>query len=131
MLGRDRRRAHLFSTPVGFTLLESLVALAIISLSLIGGLKLSQVTVNSLREAQLRSLGLLCADNEVVRIRVSPLLQIPGVREGSCAQAQHQFKVASTITDTPHRNFRRLVVQVRQSGNLLLAERIVLLPIGF
>ncbi len=117
--------------PVGFTLVETLVSLAIVSLVVLGGVKLLRVTTDSLREAQIRSLALGCADHEAVRVRISPLLQTPGIREMSCRQGRELFQVMVNVAGTPHQNFRRLTVRVTQESSVVLAERVLFLPIGF
>lgn len=117
--------------PIGFTLVEALVALAIVSIVVLGGVKLFGVTADGLREAQRRSYALACADYEAVRVRVSPLLQTPGSREVGCRQGRDQFQVQINVSATPHQNFRRLTIRVRQEGTMILAERVAFLPVGF
>lgn len=121
----------LVKQPVGFTLVETLVALAIVSLVVLGGMKLFRVTTDSLREAQIRGLALGCADHEAVRVSVSPLLQTPGIREIGCRQGRELFQVTVNVAGTPHQNFRRLTIRVKQQAPLILAERVMFLPVGF
>lgn len=121
--------------PRGITLVEVLVALVVSALSLMAGLKLFQVTADSLAAAEQRSLALACADNEVLRVRLDANLQQMGARTAGCMQSNQTFNVNVSIQPTPHLNFRRLDVRVegvRPEGRSgLLAERVVFLPVGF
>ena len=121
--------------PRGITLVEVLVALVVSALSLMAGLKLFQVTADSLAAAEQRSLALACADNEILRVRLDANLQQMGARTTDCMQSNQTFNVRVSVQPTPHLNFRRLDVRVEgvrpewRSG--LLAERVVFLPVGF
>ncbi len=131
LLGCDLLPRASGAASAGFTLVEALVALAIVSVVVLGGIKLFTVTADGLREAQRRSYALACADYETVRVRVSPLLQTPGSSEVGCRQGLDQFQVQINVSSTPHQNFRRLTIRVRQEGPLILAERVAFLPVGF
>ena len=78
-------------TPAGFTLIEVMVALAIVAIALSAGV---QATITLTNHAQRQSDGLLariCAENELVRIRL--LAQSPPMGESSfvCEQAERVF----------------------------------------
>lgn len=99
-----RRRA----VTGGFTLLEVLVALAIVAVSLLAGLQATAaLTHNGQRQSDLL-LAQLCAENELVKMRLSR--QIPGVGEtsASCEQAGRRLTVRMTVLPTPNVNFRRV-----------------------
>ena len=126
------RRCGLRQPPSGVTLVEVLVALVISALALMAGTKLFQVTTDSLFLAQLRGLALVCADNEVMRVRLDPARQELGRVESSCAQLDQRFLLESQVVNTPHQNFRRLEVRVVQPGSqAVLAERVAFLAVGF
>lgn len=120
--------------PKGITLVEVLVALVISAVALMAGTKLFQVTADSLYLAQLRGLALICADNEVLRVRLNADRQQLGSRQADCTQLDQQFSVDAQVLITPHLNFRRIEVRVRALGDAsgaVLAERVAFLPIGF
>ena len=54
----------------------------------------------------------ICAENELVRVRLSR--QMPGVGEStaSCEQAGQVFNVTIAVAPTPNPNFRRVDAQV-------------------
>jgi general secretion pathway protein I len=111
---------------------EVLVALVISALALMAGTKLFQVTTDSLFLAQLRGLALVCADNEVMRVRLDANRQQLGRTESSCSQLDQTFQLETQVVNTPHQNFRRLEVRVSQAGSqAVLAERVAFLAVGF
>lgn len=97
----------------GFTLVEVLVALGIVAIALMAGL---QATAALTRYAQRQSdmlLAQVCAENELVKLRLSR--QMPGVGDSllPCEQAGRSLVVALTVRPTPNPNFRRVDAQVR------------------
>lgn len=96
----------------GFTLVEVLVALAIVAIALMAGL---QATAALTQHAQRQSdmvLAQLCAENELVRIRL--LKQMPDVGDSRvrCEQAGRGLTVALVVRPTPNPNFRRVDARV-------------------
>lgn len=96
----------------GFTLVEVLVALAIVAIALMAGL---QATAALTKHAQRQSdmvLAQLCAENELVKIRL--LKQMPDVGDTSvaCEQAGRSLTVALAVRPTPNPNFRRVDARV-------------------
>ena len=104
-------RTHKFDSH-GFTLVEVLVALGIVAIALMAGL---QATAALTQHAQRQSdmvLAQLCAENELVKIRL--LKQMPDVGDSSaaCEQAGRSLSVALTVRPTPNPNFRRVDARV-------------------
>lgn len=96
----------------GFTLIEVLVALGIVAIALVAGLQAtSALTNNALRQSDVL-LAHICAENELVKVRLSR--QMPGVGENSvpCEQAGHAFNVNVAVLPTPNPSFRRVDAQV-------------------
>lgn len=96
----------------GFTLVEVLVALGIVAIALMAGL---QATAALTRNAQRQSdvlLAQICAENELIKTRLSK--QMPGVGDSSvvCEQAGQAFTVVLSVRPTPNPNFRRVEAQV-------------------
>ena len=96
----------------GFTLIEVLVALFIVSLTLISGMKASSTLSQSAERSQSSFLAQLCTDNFLTNLRLSA--QLPGVGEQDvfCAEASHAMTVHVQVSVTPNPSFRRLDVQV-------------------
>ena len=96
----------------GFTLVEILVALAIVSIALVAGLQATiALTNNAMRQSDIL-LAHICAENELIKTRLSK--QMPGVGETnvSCEQAGRVFNVTLAVLPTPNPGFRRVDAQV-------------------
>lgn len=104
----------------GFTLIEVLVALAIVAVALMAGLQASAgLTRNAQRQADIL-LAQLCAENELVKIRL--LRQMPAIGDSaqSCEQAGRSFTVALAVRATPNPTFRRVDAQVLEGSSPVL-----------
>lgn len=96
----------------GFTLVEVLVALAIVAIALMAGV---QATTSLTRYAQRQSdmvLAQLCAENALVTVRLAR--QMPGVGDSTvaCEQAGRSLSVTLVVRPTPNPNFRRVDAKV-------------------
>jgi general secretion pathway protein I len=104
----------------GFTLIEVLVALAIVATALIAGLQATTaLTNNAMRQSDVL-LAHVCAENELVKVRLSR--QMPGVGETRvpCEQAGRRFDVRVAVAPTPNPSFRRVDAQVFGDGSPIL-----------
>jgi general secretion pathway protein I len=110
----------------GFTLVEVLVALAIVAIALAAGLQAtSALTTNAERQSSVL-LAHVCAENELVKTRLAQ--QIPDIGDSSvtCVQAGRSFAVAVSVRPTPNPSFRRVDAQVSdQAGAVLRLSTIV------
>ncbi len=104
----------------GFTLIEVLVALAIVAIALIAGLKATGALVNNAQRQSDMLLAQLCADNELVKVRLSPQMPPVGDSTVTCVQAERAFDVTVTVRPTPNPSFSRVDAQVMQGGYSLL-----------
>ena len=114
------KRAARPTASRGFTLVEVLVALGIVAIALMAGL---QATAALTRHAQRQSdvlLAQICAENELIKTRLSQ--QMPGVGDSSvaCEQAGQVFTVRLMVQPTPNPNFRRVEAQVLRGDNSVL-----------
>lgn len=103
----------------GFTLIEVLVALAIVSIALVAGLQASGALTRAAARQSDQWLAQLCAENELTRLRLNR--QLPGVGDStaSCEQAGQSLQVRLVVSTTPNPNFRRIdaVVEGSVDGN--------------
>ena len=103
----------------GFTLVEVLVALGIVAIALAAGL---QATAGLTRNAQRQSdvlLATLCAENELIKLRLAS--QMPGVGDSTsrCEQAGLVFDVQDAVRPTPNPNFLRIDAKVGRDNQVV------------
>ncbi len=104
----------------GFTLIEVLVALAIVAIALAAGLKSTEaLTRNAERQSDLL-LAEICAENELVKARLSS--QMPGVGDSTvpCEQAGRSLSVTVSVLPTPNPSFRVVSARVFDGARPLL-----------
>lgn len=100
----------------GFTLIEVLVALGIVAVALAAGSRATgALTLNAQRQTE-SLLAQACAENALVRLRLSR--QMPGVgdSDSECEQAGRTYRVRLAVRPTPNPNFRRVDAQVSRDG---------------
>lgn len=104
----------------GFTLIEVLVALAIVATALIAGLQAtSAMTRNAERQTD-RVLAQLCAENTLAQIRLSRQLPDVGDNTTPCEQAGRNLDLQLVVQPTPNPNFRRIEVRLLRAQQPLL-----------
>jgi general secretion pathway protein I len=106
--------------PGGFTLIEVLVALGIVAIALLAGIRASSALAdNAIRQTDV-FLAQLCAENEQIKIRLSR--QLPGVGNSNseCIQADYRFDMAVSTQVTPNPNFRKVSVSIAKESRSLL-----------
>jgi len=111
----------------GFTLIEVLVALAIVGVTLAAGLRAAgSVTDNAQRLADVTA-AQWCADNQLTDLRLAR--QFPGVGDGdfACEQLGRVFRGQLRTRPTPNPNFRRVDALVAdEAGRPILSLSTVL-----
>lgn len=96
----------------GFTLVEVLVALAIVAIALTAGLQAAGALTRYAQRQSDMLLAQLCAENALVQVRLAR--QLPGVGDtrSACEQTGRSLTVALAVRATPNPNFRRVDAQV-------------------
>ena len=109
--GRPRRG----QVSPGFTLVEVLVALAIVAVALAAGMRAAAGVVEGSRRLADVTAAQWCADNQLAALKLSR--QFPGVGDGdfSCEQLGRQYRGTLRTRPTPNPNFRRVDAVVRDA----------------
>ncbi|MET0918288.1 MAG: type II secretion system minor pseudopilin GspI [Burkholderiales bacterium] len=98
--------------PRGFTLIEVLVALAILAVALAAGVRSTGVAADGTRELKERLVATWVAQNRLAEYAARPLFPDAGTRQGGAEQAGMQFTWRETVSQTPNPRFRRVEVRV-------------------
>ncbi len=113
------------NSSAGFTLIEVLVALGIVAIALMAGLRATDSLSRNASRQSTQWLAQICAENEFARLRLSR--QVPPVGESNtpCTQAGVDLQVNLSVQVTPNPNFRRIdarVVQIEAQGTTPLLQ---------
>ena len=110
----------------GFTLIEVLVALGIVAIALLAGLQATGALTRNAERQSLAMLGQICADNELIRLRLQRQLPGTGTSSTECRQAGLALQVELSVQPTPNPNFMRVDARVLQQGQSLLQVSTIL-----
>ena len=105
-------------TSQGFTLIEVLVALGIVAIALMAGLRSTDALSRNASRQSTQWLAQICAENEFSRLRLSRQVPPVGESSNSCLQAGLELQVNLTVQVTPNPNFRRVDARVEQRNGL-------------
>ncbi len=96
----------------GFTLIEVLVALAIVAVTLGAGITAAGALTNNAQRLADVSAAQWCADNQLVNLKLAR--QFPGIGDSdfACEQLGRTFKGQLQVRPTPNPNFRRVDAKV-------------------
>lgn len=101
-------RRPIRAAAAGFTLLEVMVALAVVAIALGAGLRAAGVlTDNASRLADVTQ-AQWCADNQLTALRLSRAYPGVGDAEFRCEQLGHVYLGKLVTRPTPNPNFRRV-----------------------
>ncbi len=108
----------------GFTLLETLVALAILAIALTAAFRAMGVTAQSSAELRERLVGDWVAENRLAELRATQAWPNPGVSEGSAEQAGRSYRWREEVKNTANPLFRRVDLSVfgPESGDHAIAR---------
>ena len=103
----------------GFTLIEVLIALAILAIALTAAMRAASVATDSANETKLRTLATWIAQNRIAEMNAFSVTSFPGVGESNGRQtmANIEFEWKQKISNTPNAAFRKIEVKVLRPGN--------------
>ncbi|HET9340138.1 MAG TPA: type II secretion system minor pseudopilin GspI [Casimicrobiaceae bacterium] len=101
----------------GFTLVEMLVALAIVAVALTAGMRALAQAADGAGTLKARTLAMWVAQNRLASAAFATELPPPGRRAGEAAQAGVAFVWRENVGATPNPVFRRIEVEVAEAGS--------------
>jgi general secretion pathway protein I len=101
----------------GFTLIEVVVAMAIVALGLMAVFRVVNDTVNNASYLRDRTFATWIADNRLTELRLAG--EVPSVDEtdGQVDYAGQAWRWTATVSQTPVENIRRIDVRVRRESD--------------
>lgn len=112
----------------GFTLIEVLVALAVVAIALTAGLKAAGALTNNAARLGDTMAAQWCAENELAGLVLRR--QFPPVGDGSfsCTQGGRSYQGTLVVRPTPNPNFRRVDAVLRDEAGQPLLTLSTILP---
>ena len=100
--------------------MEVLVALTIVGVALLAGLKATgALTLHAQRQTDV-VLGQLCAENALNQIRLNRMMPGQGETTQECLQGGQTYTLLLNVQPTPNPNFARVDAQVRNTNEPVL-----------
>lgn len=107
----------------GFTLLEVLVALAILAIGVLAAMRATAMVTQAAGDLRDRQLANWVAQNRLAEIRAQGVFPAIGNGEGKAVQGGQAFRWRQEVSTTPNPLFRRVDVRVfAESGGNALAQ---------
>jgi len=100
----------------GFTLVEVMVALAVTAIALVAGIKATSALTDNAERQRRALLGGICAENQLIALRLTRGLPGVGDTTSTCTQAGLTLQVLQSVRPTPNPNFRRVDAAVSEGG---------------
>ena len=99
----------------GFTLIEVLIALAIIAVAMGAALRATQVMLDNSRAIRGKTLALLAAENTLAQLRLEQAFPRAGKQTRPCPQGRLALRCEIEIRNSMNRNFRQITVRVNDT----------------
>ena len=117
---------HSYKQRRGFTLIETLVALAIVAIALSAALRATLVNMDAVDDLKMRTQAAWVASNVINRMVAARAFPALGALDGQTRQGQTDFIWRQEVTITPNYSFRRVEVKVFQpdSNAHILARQV-------
>ena len=109
---RRSAESHRVRRRAGFTLVEILVALAIVAVALAAGMRAVAQASDGATLLKQRTLALWVAQNRLAAAQVARTWPAIGTRDGDAVEAGARFAWHEQIAGTPNPSFRRIEITV-------------------
>lgn len=101
----------------GFTLIEVMVALAIVAITLGAGMKAAGALADNAQRMIEVTSAQWCAENELTELKLTKFFQVPTEIEFSCEQFGVTYKGKLVSRRTPNPNFLRADAQISNEND--------------
>ncbi|MFZ4539629.1 type II secretion system minor pseudopilin GspI [Propionivibrio sp.] len=96
----------------GFTLLETLVALAIIGISMAAAMRSTRFAIDTVSDLKNRTAAAWVAQNVTNQLLASRVFPEPGAVGGKATQGTQDYDWRQEVSVTPNYSFRRVEIKV-------------------
>lgn len=101
----------------GFTLVEILVALVILSVALAAAVRAASVATDSSLEVRLRTLATWAAQNRIAEMTAMNAVPAVGELTGNTTMGNTEFEWKQKTSDTPNAAFRKVELRISRPGS--------------
>ena len=115
-----RRNPH----ALGFTLVEILIALAILAITLAATGRATRLSIDTAAEVRLRTLAGWVAENRAAELTASAAFPAPGDSLAQVEMAGVRFTLRQKVSETPKGSFRRVDLVVSKEGDSQAAAKL-------
>jgi general secretion pathway protein I len=113
----SRGRRHSRDRAVGFTLIEILIAVAILAVALAATTRAASLATDNALETRQRLLATWAAQNRVAELRARNLFPSAGTSQLSAEQAGVALAIEQNVSSTPNPTIRRVDLAVSTARN--------------
>lgn len=115
-------------TQRGLTLIEVLVALAIVAITLAAGIKAAGALAGSSQRLGDTIVAQWCADNQLTELRLQKQFPAVGDTAFQCEQLGQAYPGQLQVRPTPNPNFRRVDARISDASGQFLVSLSTILP---